>query len=151
MSKGFSLIEILIAISVMIIGIVGIYNIAPRTISWTATNIDRFIVSQLAREGLELVRNIRDTNWLKGENWNKDLAPNDYEIAYNSGLSSFQDRFLKIDGDGFYNYQNGASTEFKRKITIASTTDPEGIKIKSMISWSNNKSFTIEENLYNWR
>lgn len=151
--KAFTIIEILIAISVMAIGIVGIYAIVPRTISWGAINIDKFIASQLSREGLELVRNIRDANWLQGESWNNGLAVGAYEIDYNDpGLASFQNRFLKIDEDGFYDYEGSLTTKFKREITIATTTspEPEGIKVKSKVDWLN-KNFTLEENLYDWK
>jgi len=151
--RGFTLIEILIAISVMTIGIVGIYTIVPNIIAVTGANTDKFIASQLAREGIELVRNIRDTNWLKGLSWDNGLTGcvEGCEIDYNdSSLSPFMDRNLKVDTDGFYNYQNGTDTKFKRKIII--TPNGDVLNVKVQIVWSGKGSpYETLENLYNWR
>lgn len=150
MTKGFSLIEILIAILVMTIGIVGIYAIVPRSVFWGEVNVDKFIASKLAQEGLELVRNIRDTNWIKKETWNTNLAVgDDYEIDYNDPELSLKDQFLKINNDGFYQYENGKETKFKRKISIKECGD-SCLKIISKVSWANN-NFSLEENLYDWK
>jgi len=150
MAKGFSLIEILIAILVMTIGIVGIYAIVPRSVHWGEVNVNKFIASKLAQEGLELVRNIRDTNWIKGEPWNNNLAAGDnYEIDYNDTELSLENRFLKINDDGFYQYENGKETKFKRKISIEEC-DSGCLKIISKVSWQNN-DFSLQENLYDWK
>ena len=157
--KGFTLIEVLTAISVMIIGILGIYALVPRMIYVRAINTDRFIASQLAREGIEIVRNIRDSNWLHpGLNWDNGLrhCENGCEADYNDTvLTSFADRFLRIDTlTGFYNYdppsQTNLKTKFKRKIIITPGTDTLNVKVQ--ITWGGKGSpFEVEENLYNWR
>lgn len=153
MTKGFTLIEIMVAVSVLTIGVVGVYALVPTVIKTNAANTDRFIASQLAREGMELVRNIRDANWLRQVDWAEGLTAcaGGCEMDYNDpSLISFQNRFLKIDGNGFYNYKNGTSTTFTRKITITPLIDYFNIKVQ--IIWgSGNSSSTVEENLYDWR
>lgn len=153
MQKGFTLIEILIAINVMIVGVVGIYALVPSIIKTTATNSNRFTGSQFAREGVELVRNIRDQNWLNMVNWDTGLTgcgtgcEMDYDDA---GLIIFQNRLLKVDTNGFYNYETGTESIFKRKIIIT----PQGnwANVKVQIIWSGEGSpLEVEENLYDWR
>ena len=164
MNKAFTLIEVIVAISVMAIGVLGIYALVPRIVSISGANLNKFIASQLAREGIEIVRNIRDTNWLEqvsdsANPWNEGLTDcsTGCEADYNTPatedpiLTSYgQGRYLKVDADGFYNYENGTSTKFKRKITITPGADMLNIKVE--IIWHGKGSpFQVEENLYDWR
>lgn len=63
-SKGETLAETIIALSILAIGI----TVASTTILNSIRNLtnakDRVIAINIAREGIEAVRNIRDTNWL---------------------------------------------------------------------------------------
>lgn len=63
--EGFTLIELLIAISVFTIGIMAAFTLALSNINTVRDNFNRVLSANLSREGLEIVRNIRDTNWLK--------------------------------------------------------------------------------------
>ena len=161
MKNGFTLLEVIIAISVITIGILGLYALIPKVISISSANIDRFIASQLAREGIEIVRNIRDTNWLEGVgvSWNDGLTDcsTGCEADYNDeSLVTYQDRYLYINGiDGFYKYISSPSpadkrTKFKREIIIIPDTDVLNIKVE--ITWSGRGSpLEVKEKLYNWR
>lgn len=155
-SKAFTLIEILIAITVITIGVVGSYAAITRVASITFSNSSRFIASRLAQEGIELVSNIRDTSWVKRTDWDDDLTgySSGCEIDYDD--SDFTDwvepgRYLKIDSSGFYNYQIGEVAKFKRKITITHISSDE-IKVKVQITWpGKDSSLEVEEHLYNWK
>ena len=150
--KGFTLLEIMIAISVMTIGIMGIYALVPKIISIGGANNNRFIASQLAREGLEIVRNIRDTNWLEGNSFDQGLNNGDWRVQYNRDyLLSFSDEPLKIDAQGFYNYNSDQLTKFKRKVTI-SHPESNNLDVKIQITWSGKGSpFIIKEKIYDWK
>ncbi|MDD4989765.1 MAG: type II secretion system protein [Candidatus Pacebacteria bacterium] len=150
---GFTLIEIIIAITVMTIGIVGSYAVVPAMVRNQAVNLDEFTASQLAHEAMEIVRNFRDTNWLNDLDWKAGLlaCSSGCEIDYNDpGFSSFQDRFLQIDSNGLFNYGLGASSKFKRKIIIQEQGDALNVKIQ--VLWNGKGSpFEAEENFYDWR
>jgi prepilin-type N-terminal cleavage/methylation domain-containing protein len=153
-SKAFTLIEILIAITVMTLGVVGFHAAITRVASLTFSNSDRFIASRLAQEGIELVSNIRDTNWVEktSPNWDDGLANNGYRVQYNKEeLLADSDTPLKIDSKGFYNYDNGDDSKFKRKITITHI-NADKLKVKVRITWSGKGSpLEVEEHLYNWK
>jgi len=158
MKKGFTLIEIIVAVSVMTIGIVGIYALVPKVVSVTGANINKFIASQLAREGIEIVRNIRDTNWLEDAGFNEGLTTcsGGCEIDYDdSGFTAYGGgRYLRTNADGFYNYElvsgTNPETKFKRKITITSNINVLNVRVE--IIWSGKGSpFVVQENLYDWR
>lgn len=66
---GFTLIEVLASLAVFTIGIVAIMTLGFSNYNTSRDNLDRIIAANLAREGIELIRNRRDTNWLRmGDN-----------------------------------------------------------------------------------
>jgi len=158
--KGFTLLEVLAAIFLITIGVVGTFTLVQKTITFTQVSSSRLTAAYLAQEGIEIVRNIRDSNFLKihqgvgGVSWNDGLTgcSGDCEADYNDlALVPYAGRFLKIDA-GFYNYDSGADTLFKRKITIT----PEGtdiLKVLVQVQWQERgRSYEViaQENLYNW-
>ena len=64
MSKGFTIIELIIAIFVLSVAVVGIFSAFSIIVVLTSDTADRLTATYLAQEGMEIVRNIRDTNWL---------------------------------------------------------------------------------------
>ena len=61
---GFSVLELMIAVFVLVIGIVGALGLISSTILNSMATRNATIASGLAQEGVELVRNIRDNNML---------------------------------------------------------------------------------------
>jgi prepilin-type N-terminal cleavage/methylation domain-containing protein len=62
--KGFSIMELMIAIFVLSVGITGALKLIVATISNSIDTRNAVVASGLAQEGVELVRNIRDNNML---------------------------------------------------------------------------------------
>lgn len=71
--KGFTLIEVIVAIFLVTVGIGGVYALIQRTTAFTPVVSARFTAVYLAQEGIELVRNKRDSNWLTGDPWDSNL------------------------------------------------------------------------------
>jgi len=74
--KGFSIIEVLVWIFIFTLWLTWVYAIISSTLRVNDYNENYIIASNLAREQLELVRNIRDSNYsklkpynLKNPNW----------------------------------------------------------------------------------
>jgi len=158
---GFTILEVIIAIFVLSVGILGIISFIFQTTSFSSISSHRLIAAYLAQEGIEIVRNIRDTNWLNEENWNNGLDIGDYTADYDdSHLSSFTDRFLNIEeNNGFYSYESGTSTIFKRKISIQKPNTevcPESscIEVTVEVNWQERgKTYSfppVKERFYNW-
>ena len=63
MKNGFTLIELIIAIFILSIGIVGIFGAYSAMVVATSDISNRFTATYLAQEGIEIVKNIRDLNW----------------------------------------------------------------------------------------
>ena len=80
--KGQSILEVIIAIGVITTGLVGALSLATANISSAKENESRVVAYNLAREALEIVRNIRDSNWLTEADWNYGLRSHD---SYEAG------------------------------------------------------------------
>ena len=175
--SGFTFIEVIVAIFIMSIGVVGTLIAVQAAISSTSQSCSRLTAANLAQEGIEIVRSIRDTNWLEQRTatttpWDENVGAGDWEADYTDtnienpslDLCVFPCvynnlHFLKkIDG-GFYNYSSGNDTQFKRKITITpehASPDPdpsqyEILKISVTVYWGGGgHSILAQEELYNW-
>ena len=171
--NGFTLIETISAIFIILIGLIGGLTLITRTISFMSLASSRLAASYLTQEGIEIVRNIRDTNWLEGSgtSWDEGLTEcsttgcvADYKHSYGPDqldpiLPTYSSQFLNVDVDGFYSYDSsGSSTKFTRKITIIpNDTDDEGyspiVDVLVSVQWQQlGKSHTVSarEYLYDW-
>ncbi len=63
---GQSIIETMVAIFVLVMGITAALGLANYSFGASSNIAKQIIGTGLAREGLEAVKNMRDTNWLKG-------------------------------------------------------------------------------------
>ncbi|MBL7022366.1 hypothetical protein ISR92_03560 [Patescibacteria group bacterium] len=71
--KGQGFMEVIVAIGIMIIGIVSILILTSYNLTAADYGEKRLIASNLARESIEVIRNIRDSNWLEGVAWDDGL------------------------------------------------------------------------------
>src|SRR3989344_3691595 len=64
--RGQSLIELLIAMTVIIVGLSAVGTMIFSNMRLQERSTDRLIASNLAREGVELAKAVRDSNWVEG-------------------------------------------------------------------------------------
>ena len=172
---GFTLAELLIAIFVLTTGIVGVYLVIQRSVSVIDYSYSRLTAAYLAQEGIEIVRNIKDTNLLEVRSdpasnfWNDNLEDGDWQIEYTTpreidpplypcpapcDYSHSNLWFLKKADGGFYNYSSGNDTQFKRKINIQRLGGGDILRVKVTVYWQRGHGkiyeFTIQDNFYNW-
>lgn len=158
MNKAFTLSEVMVAIFVILVGILGVYTVIQQTISYISFSNSKLIATYLAQEGMEIVRNIRDTNWLEEEDWANGLGTGDRQADYNdSSLSAYSGNPLNLETADFYGYGSGTPTKFRRKITINSTDvndDGENdLEVIVLIQWQQRgktSEITVRKNLYDW-
>lgn len=153
---GQSLVEAVVAMSLIFFGILGVYSLAARAVSLNRVVADRYVAIYLGSEGIEVVKNIIDSNVLQRRPWNEGVANGDYEVEYKStALHLSQERPLLYDPDaGFYNYTTGRETTFRRTIRIDTLGDGEELKVVAQVSWlsrGGNYSIDIEDHFLNWR
>ncbi len=135
--RGSVLLESLIAITVLTIGMLGVFSLLSRSVGLTRVVANQYIGAHLAAEGIELIKNMIDTNTLVPRAWNAGLASGIYEIAYGSGLEPDNNRTLFYDsGSGLYDYASGdIATTFKRQVQITRIGAFE-LQVNSRVSWT---------------
>lgn len=69
MTKGFTLVETMVAIGVLAIALVGPFVAIRTALVASYVARDQLIASQLAQEGMEYIRSVRDGNYLNGRAW----------------------------------------------------------------------------------
>ena len=173
MNKGFTLIEVIAAMLIILVGLLGVFTATQQIVSYITLSNSKLTASYLAQEGLELVRNMRDNNWLSNvvptPSWDAGLTScsTGCEIGYDdTSLVAYgaNGRFLNIESvSGFYGYNAiGDPTKFKRKITIEpeedATLPSDGnydiLKVTVEIKWNErgeDYSITVRGNLHEWR
>jgi len=155
---GFTIIELIVSIFILSIAIIGVFSSFSIIVILTYDAADRLTASYLAQEGMEIIRNMRDTNWLKMETdesitWLDGISDCMY---YNNGCKVDYTTYTETPGaysinqwtnsdadyldikNGFYMYdttsQDPLKTKFKRRIRVEQL---EGyvIKVKVEVSW----------------
>ena len=161
--KGFTLIETLVAITILLISLAGPLTLAAQALKSAYYARDGITAFYLAQEGLEYVRAIRDQNYLAspqqpwltgiddcvGVSCQVDFLNFSHSVCPGNACSA-----LLVDSNGFFNAQNGASSNFTRSLTlspVAGTSDEvtAGVTV-SWVSAGISRSFTLSEDLFNW-
>lgn len=158
--NGFTILEVMIATFIVTIGVLAAYTVTQQIISYTHHSAFRLTAIYLDKEGIEIVRNIRDTNWLEGEGWSNGLGAGEWEADYTAqGLvDDYDGDFLYIEGgNNFYKYiaspgSNDIKTNFKRKITITPVGDTLEVSVEVWWEYKGDTYGPVrtQENLYNW-
>lgn len=147
--KGFSLIEVMFACVVLTVGILAMISLMVSNISHSMGARDQIIASELAQEGIELVRNVRDNNFAADKkafaadfaNDDKDNCRIDKDSTDVADCNNGQNRKKLFLENGYYVHSDGAGdeTKFQRKILIVYDTgranDATSATISSMVSW----------------
>ncbi len=170
---GFTIIELVVSIFILSIAVVGVFSAFSMVTILTSDTADQLTATYLAQEGMEIVRNIRDTNWLNMDAEYCAFAEG-CPVSWVYGLVSLPDcssgtpgchadytsdsmlagsgghLYLKNDNkDALYDYNEnggGTPTKFERKIIVDPITDVDGDTghiIKVIIKVSWDKKATI--------
>lgn len=172
---GFTLIETLVALTLIVSAMVGPFTLATSSIFSAKFSKSKLVALNLAQEGIEIVRQMRDNNVLKGFDWRGlsgscpvgciRLQDGSYQIdVYTPATGSvpppnsnlplrFDPQAPSTDPASLYNQNSGPSTPFTRVIAIETPAAAQ-MKIVSTVTWSDsglNRQVTLQEVIYNWR
>ena len=164
--NGFSLIEALVAIAILIVGILSAFLLLIKTTATIPSMQARLTAVNLAQEGIEEVRALRDTDFVNGSPFksflssNKCLKSDDCQIAAdNSNGNIYLKPNTEIgylfyqDDSRLYNYTNSTNQSiFKRQIIIDSAST-DYINVTVTVNYTiKGKNQTVEatDRLYNW-
>lgn len=169
MKKGFSIIEVLISTTIIAVILGGLVAVGRSVLLNNTILSEKAQAAYLAQEGIEIVRQIRDTNWIDDDNttlwdwWKLDggklaqIMPGKYGIYenessdYHYGLMPNYTEKIELDKD---------STVFKRSVVVEKIDNlypktekvlaDNSYKVTVTLSWGKN-SMEVSEILTNWR
>lgn len=164
--SGFTLVETLIAITVLLTAVAGPLTIASRGLISAHFARDQVTAFYLAQEATELIRNKRDNNALASVSWLSGLEECIGQSCLVNGTSDIDDPntietcsvscpVLREDAvSGLYGYDpSWDASRFIRTVRVTEI-NPTEANISVTISWSTGplaKSFTINENILDWQ
>jgi len=178
--KGFGIIEALIASTIIIIIVFSLTAVARGTMRASDNMQERAQAAQLAQEGIEVVRQIRDTNWIDGSavtSWNSfvctasgsaltcpalPIATANYKIVFNSlnrfsladaGTTGELIKLGNIDGFAFKRFIKFESVGalLPDVVNPSLTKDKYSTKVTVTVTTPSGEDIAVSEMLTNWR
>ena len=159
-NNGQMIIEAMIGMGIVVVGLLGVLSLVSRSTSLNRVVSNQIIGNYLAAEGIEISKNIIDTNIINGNPWNIGFeTPGNFEVDFKSrNLLTDENRYILFDsGPSLYGYsenlENGLPTNFKRTIIIMPVGTDE-IKVNSIVKWTGrgggNFEINLEDHFFNW-
>ena len=176
-SRGFTLIETIVAIAIFAFAITGLISITATGVFNTNYVKNKFTASYLALEGAELVRNIRDTAALSASDLNAALNDTTYLRNCTGSVGCRVDawavaqpidceavdgtecRNLTYDRDtAKFNYDfpdniDAFESIFRRTINVTTVSPGQEIRVISKVEWNQGREMhdvSYTYNLLNW-
>ncbi|MBI3888490.1 prepilin-type N-terminal cleavage/methylation domain-containing protein [Candidatus Nomurabacteria bacterium] len=168
-NKAFTLVETLVAISIFSMSLLGLMSILASSISSTTYAKQKIVGAYLAQEGIEYLRNMRDTSVLYSVTgqigWDsfktklascvpgsecgfvKPVVP--FNVSLCTALSQCK---LYINNGGYDTVSSGTDSGFVRKVWMT-TINANDVRIFSKVSWtqsSGTSNVSFSEDLFNW-
>lgn len=165
--SGFTLIETLVAITLLTIAIVAPMALASQSLSSAYYARDQIAAFHLAQEALEAVRSVRDGNIL-----NNALGGEQTDLLYgipigvpftidtrNNAIGECDGACPPLETDGeLFGYGRGSAgwiaTRYTRTVRAEYVDAPDEVRVSVTVEWKTGafktRNFTISENLYRW-
>ena len=158
--QGQLIIEATVATSIMVVGLLGIFVLVSRSLNMYHTAAQEYVATNLAAEGIEVAKNILDSNFTKGGvSWNDGFeGDGNYAVQYNSKtLVDYgnPDKYLLYNPTtGLYSYDTGNQSAYQRVVKIKNVSLNE-IQVNSEVTYTistgANFKVNLEDHFYNWR
>lgn len=151
----------MVALGILIVAIFAVFSMITRAVSLNRVVSQQYVATYLAAEGLELVKNITDSNRLVCSTaWNEGASPDGtYELTYTDDTLmrrvSMPTNKLRINTNGFYQYESGEPTPFRRAVTIETINDDKEIRVTAWVTWEgrggSKSDVKLEDHFFKWR
>ena len=145
--KGISVIEILIAITIITIALASVLSLANFSLKAASFNKETTKANAISQEAMEAVRSIRDSDWTK-------LTPGSHGLTSAAGFWDFAGTEDVINGFTrtilIENVSRDPTTDNIEITYNPANNDPNTKKITATVSWKS-KEVKIITYLTNWR
>lgn len=175
MKHGFSLVEALVAVSIVVFSVLGPVTLTVFSLKSSSFSKNNLIAGNLAQEGVELVRAKSKSNMLAcapscdPDDWLNDFKNSCFDQAKGCGIDasdletgdcdSASQCFLRFEIDGIYNHGGGSQAQnptsiFRRVVKLTEINSGIEVKVNVEVSWTERfgtQKIIVEENMFNWQ
>ncbi len=157
--KGFTLIETLVAVTVLTLAVAGPFNALRGALVNSYIARDQLVATSLAQEGIEYIRSVRDANYLGGSSWLTGLGsctPGPCVVDTAFGTISGTVQPLRLSTGGLYSYVSSSGDKvsvYTRTVSITALAGGTEAKVTSSVSWITRGvtyTTTLTENIRDW-
>lgn len=167
-SRGFTLVETLVAISVLMLSVVGPMTIASRALQSSLFAKDQITAFYLGQEAIEIIRAVRDdnafnegTDWLSGlSECTSGVCGVDVQTWAFHDCTDSEDCRIYYDPDGLttqrgiYTHVSSGNdlTRFVRTVRVNEITNNQEAEIIVDVSWQTGtlaRTVTIQSRIFN--
>lgn len=170
--KGQSMIEAMVALTILMVGLMGVLTLLSRSIFLARVTSDQAKATYLASEGIEIAKSLIDHDVYLGNanvgegGWKSCFRQGDYDLDFTATTCPLPNYggdplYFSPSTDLFYRKTNvgipsdATPTNFVRKITVTyPTANTNEIDVQSTVTWSTGvmtgQSLTVEDHFYNW-
>lgn len=166
--KGFTFVETLVAIAILVLGVVAPLALTYQSLSASRIARNQITATFLAEEAIEYVRAIRDSNSLSGSSWLLGLE----DCLTEGGCAIDEtglDKVFQCDPNtgcgpllynsetAVYSYEesgNATTSPFTRTTRITETIVNQEANVAVTVSWrdgTTQRNVSIDEILFNWQ
>lgn len=175
-NQGFTLISVLMAVVMLASIAVVVSGLIGRAEKLSGVGREKFIATNIAREGIELVQVMRDTNWFGTEDrtrWMdnslctqngvgqgdvRQFTLDTSRVRNSDGVGDIRDSLLYINPTSAEWTHTASSqvTPYSRAITIdcrERSNDPGFVIVTAKVTWKSrgqDRDVVITEKLFNW-
>lgn len=154
------MIEAIVAISVGLTALVSALSLVTNSLHYNSEADRKLVAAHLAAEGIEIVRNILDRDFVSGAVWGSGLSglPTPFQVSYDkSAPITTQTNNPLFYSNGTYSYNSVPGlpdSGFIRDITTTLVSDASGVyevSVSSTVRAAGLDPIVVEDHFYNWR
>jgi prepilin-type N-terminal cleavage/methylation domain-containing protein len=160
--RAFTLMEIVVVMFILTVGMVAVLSLVRKSSEFQSVKKNLVTAAFLSQEGIDIMRNIRDTNVILGESYDAwdgitgNLVQDNeyyYKVDYLSLLATsttdIDSSFLR-ENDGMFSHEaSGEESIFKRMITVVPKSGYS--YVESLVEWTEKGQtydFKLGTNIY---
>lgn len=163
--KGLTLVEALVTLVVLSLGLIPAVAILASSTRISSLIKNNLIAANLAQEGVEVIRSLRDANWFANLAFSNGLQGY-WRVQWDTNFSTSplqpigSNPPLKFHpSTGIYDYStgiDGIDTNFKRSVSVAMTANTCNCEliVVSRVDWTQygrTRTQNVEAHLFDWK
>lgn len=153
------MIESVVGISMAMTALLSTLALFTKTLHYSALTDKKLVGTHLAAEGIELVKNMIDADYVQGSKMGSGFGVSDvntFQVSYDkNNILTDKAGISLLFNEGEYTYTAGTPSGFVRDITTTRLRDTNAnvyeVSVSSTVKYAGMDDIVVEDRFYNWR